>query len=73
MITFQTRENAMKNQDQANNINNLNDPTVANDPQTLVEFDDLPISGEQEERVKGGGDGRVNVHEIVVTKICDRA
>jgi hypothetical protein len=54
MTTFQTKENAMKNQDQANNINNLNDPTVANDPQTLVEFDDLPISGEQEERVKGG-------------------
>ena len=44
----------MKNQEQANNNNNLNDPTVANDPQAQVEFDDLPISGEQEERVKGG-------------------
>ena len=42
----------MKNQEQANNINNLNDPNVANDPQTLVE--DLQMSGEQEERVKGG-------------------
>ena len=63
----------MKNQGQANNLNNLTDPTVANDPQAQIEFDDLPISGEQEERVNGGGDGRVNVHEIVVTKICDRA
>ena len=44
----------MKNQEQANNINNLNDPTGANDPQAQVEFDDLPISSEQEERVKGG-------------------
>ena len=44
----------MKNQGQANNINNLNDPNVANDPQAQVEFDDLPMSGEQEERVKGG-------------------
>ena len=61
----------MKNQEQINNNNNLDDPNVANYPQTLVE--DLPMSGEQEERVKGGGDGRVNVHEIVVTKICDRA
>jgi hypothetical protein len=42
----------MKNQDQANNINNLNDSTIVKDPQALVE--DLPISGEQEERVKGG-------------------
>ena len=42
----------MKNRDQANNNNNLNDPTVANDPQAQVE--DLPISGAQEERVKGG-------------------
>ena len=47
----------MKNQDQANNTNNLtnlNDPTVANDQQAQVEFDDLPISGEREELVKGG-------------------
>jgi hypothetical protein len=73
MTTFQTKENVMKNLEQANNKNNLNDPNVANDPQVQVEFEDLPISGEQEERVKGGGDGRVNVHEIVVTKICDRA
>ena len=42
----------MKNQEQANNSNNLNNPTVANDPQAQIE--DLPISGEQEERVKGG-------------------
>jgi hypothetical protein len=54
MTTFQTRENVMKNREQANNNNNLNDPTVANDPQGQVEFNDLPISGEQEERVKGG-------------------
>jgi hypothetical protein len=44
----------MKKQEQANNINNLNDPTVANVPQSQVEFDDLPMSGEQEELVKGG-------------------
>ena len=44
----------MKNQEQANNNNNLNDPTVANDPQAQVNLDDLPISGEQEEQVKGG-------------------
>ena len=44
----------MKNQEQANNNINLNDTTVANDPKAQVEFDDLPISGEQEERVKGG-------------------
>ena len=44
----------MKNKDQANNHNNLNDPTVANDSQAQVEFDDLPISGGQEELVKGG-------------------
>jgi hypothetical protein len=44
----------MKNQEQANNLNNLNDLTVANDPQAQVEFDDLTISSEQEERVKGG-------------------
>jgi hypothetical protein len=44
----------MKNQEQANNLNNLNDPTAANDPQAQVEFDDLTISSEQEERVKGG-------------------
>jgi hypothetical protein len=73
MTSFQTKENVMKNQGQANNLNNLTDPTVANDPQAQLEFEDLPISGEQEERVKGGGDGKVNVHEIVVTKICDRA
>ena len=42
----------MKSQEQANNTNNLNNPTVANDPQAQIE--DLPISGEQEERVKGG-------------------
>ena len=44
----------MKNQEQANNNNNLNDPTVANDPQAQVEFDDLSMSDEQEERVIGG-------------------
>jgi hypothetical protein len=54
MTYFQTKENVMKNQEQANNSNNLKDPTVANDPQSQVEFDDLPMSGEQEERVKGG-------------------
>jgi hypothetical protein len=54
MTYFQTKENVMKNQEQTNNINNLNDPTVANVPQSQVEFDDLPMSGEQEERVKGG-------------------
>jgi hypothetical protein len=54
MITFQNEENVMKNQDQANNNNNLNDPTVANDPQAQVEFDDLPMPGVQEEQVKGG-------------------
>jgi hypothetical protein len=54
MTTFQTKENVMKNQEQANQNNNLNDPTVANDPQAQVEFEDLPISGEQEEQVKGG-------------------
>jgi hypothetical protein len=54
MTTFQTKENVMKNQEQANQNNNLHDPTVANDPQSQVEFEDLPISGEQEEQVKGG-------------------
>jgi hypothetical protein len=44
----------MKNREQVNNINNLNDPTVAIDQQAHVEFDDLPISSEQEELVKGG-------------------
>ena len=44
----------MKNQEQANNHNNLNDLTVANDPQAQVEFDDMLISSEQEEQVKGG-------------------
>ena len=44
----------MKNQEQANNKNNLNDPNIANDPQSQVEFDDLPISGEQKEQVIGG-------------------
>ena len=42
----------MKNQEQANNLDNLNHPTVANDPESQVE--DLPMSGEQEEQVKGG-------------------
>jgi hypothetical protein len=54
MTYFQTKENVMKNQEQTNNLNNLNDPTVANVPQSQVEFDDLPMSGEQEEQVKGG-------------------
>jgi hypothetical protein len=54
MTYFQTKENVMKNQEQTNNLNNLNDPTVANVPQSQVEFDDLPISSEQEEQVKGG-------------------
>jgi hypothetical protein len=54
MTAFQNKENVMKNPDQANNNKSLNDPTVANDPQSQVKFDDLPISGEQEERVKGG-------------------
>jgi hypothetical protein len=54
MTTFQTRENVMKNQEQANNNNYLKDPTIAIDPQAQVEFEDLPISGEQEEQVKGG-------------------
>jgi len=44
----------MNNQRQINNNNNLNDPTVANDAQAQVEFDDLPISDKQDERVKGG-------------------
>ena len=44
----------MKDREQANNTNNLNDPTVAIDQQAHVEFDDLPISGEHEELVKGG-------------------
>ena len=44
----------MKNQDQANHNNSLNDPTVANDPRAQAEFDDLPMSAEQGERVKGG-------------------
>ena len=44
----------MKIQEQANNRNSVNDPTVANDPQDRVEFDDLPVSREQEKRVKGG-------------------
>ena len=44
----------MKNREQANNLNNINDPPVGKDPQAQVEFDDLPISGEQEELVKGG-------------------
>jgi hypothetical protein len=53
MTTFLARENVMKNREQTN-TNNLNNPTVANDPQAQVEFDDLSISGEEEERVKGG-------------------
>jgi hypothetical protein len=54
MTTLQNKENVMKNQGQANNLNNLTDPTVTNDPQAQVEFEDLAISGEQEELVKGG-------------------
>jgi hypothetical protein len=54
MTTFQNKENVVKNRGQTNKIDNLNDPTVANDPRPQVEFDDLPMSGEQEERVKGG-------------------
>jgi hypothetical protein len=54
MTTFQTRENVMKSQVQANNTNYLNDPIIAIDQQAQVEFEDLPISGEQEEQVKGG-------------------
>jgi hypothetical protein len=54
MTSFQTKENVMKNREQTNTNNNLNDPIVAIDPRSLVEFDDLPISSEQEERVKGG-------------------
>ena len=50
----------MKNQEQATNSNNVNDPTVANDPQDRVEFDDLPVSREQEKRVKGGTIVQVN-------------
>jgi len=54
MRTFQSKENVMKNQDQANHNNSLNDPTVANDPQAQAEIEDLPITGEQEEQVIGG-------------------
>src|SRR5262245_14303830 len=54
MTIFLAKENVMKSQDQANNTNNLNDPIIAIDQQAQVEFEDLPISGEQEERVKGG-------------------
>jgi hypothetical protein len=54
MTSFQNKENVMKNQDQANNNKSLNDPNVANAPQAGLEFDDLPISGEQEEQVIGG-------------------
>jgi hypothetical protein len=54
MTTFQTREYVKTNQELSTNHNHLNDPTVANDPQAQVEFDDLSISGEQEEQVKGG-------------------
>ena len=54
----------MKNQEQANNKNNLNDPNIANDPQSQVEFDDLPISGEQEEQVKGGENLSINYVKI---------
>ena len=50
----------MKNQEQANSSNNVNDPTVANDPQDRVEFDDLPVSREQEKRVEGGTIVQVN-------------
>ena len=57
----------MKNQEQANNLNNLTDPTVAHDPQAQLEFDDLPISGEQEEQVKGGpkGQGIYNITRVL--------
>jgi len=55
----------MKNREQANNINNLNDPTVAIDQQAHVEFDDLPMSGEQEERVKGGESISISYQKIV--------
>jgi len=54
----------MKNQEQANQNNNLNDPTVSNDPQAQVEFEDLPISGEQEEQVKGGENLSINYVKI---------
>jgi hypothetical protein len=54
VTAFQNKENVMKNQEQANNNNHLNDSTAANDPQAQVEFDDLQISSEQEEQVKGG-------------------
>jgi hypothetical protein len=54
MTTFHTKESVMKNQEQANNINNLNDPTVANDPQAQTVFDDLTMPSEKEEQVKGG-------------------
>jgi len=64
MTTFQNKENVMKNQEQANQNNNLNDPTVANDPQAQVEFEDLPISGEQEEQVKGGENLSINYVKI---------
>ena len=57
----------MKNQEQANQNNNLNDPTVANDPQAQVEFEDLPISGEQEEQVKGGMESiSINFQKMVM-------
>jgi hypothetical protein len=54
----------MKNREQANNNNSLNDPAVANDPQAQVEFEDLPISGEQEEQVKGGESISINFVKI---------
>jgi hypothetical protein len=56
----------VKIQEQANNSNNLNDLTIAIDPQAQVEFDDLPISGEQEERVKGGGEVFISLPDGVV-------
>jgi hypothetical protein len=67
MTTFQTRENVMKNQEQANNNNYLKDPTIAIDPQAQVEFDDLPISSEQEEQVKGGMESiSINFQKLVM-------
>ena len=50
----------MKNREQANNRNNLNDPNVVHDPQAQVEIDDLPISGKKEDSVKGGTILQVN-------------
>jgi hypothetical protein len=56
----------MKNQQQANN-NNLSDPSISNDPRAQVE--DLPISVEQEEQVKGGAEKNRKYQWIEVTSI----